>query len=64
MKILLIFIFLSGCTTFSSTSNETTTHEPITVTTTEKVIYEDIGVEEVPNMGKILEGFMPSYLSF
>jgi len=52
---------LSGCTTFSSTSNETTTHD---VTTTEKVIYEDIGVEEVPDMEKILEGFTPSYLSF
>ena len=55
---------MSGCTTFSSTSNETTTPEPITVTTTEKVIHEDIGVEEVPDMEKILEGFMPSYLSF
>jgi hypothetical protein len=68
MKVLLIFIFLSGCTTFSSTSNKVNPPvEPTTiVTVVEEDIdsYEEIREETLPSMGKILEGFMPSYLSF
>ena len=68
MKVLLIFIFLSGCTTFSSTSNKF--NPPIKPTTIITIVeedidsYEEIGEELPPSMEKILEGFMPSYLLF
>ena len=69
MKVLLIFIFLSGCTTFSSTSNKVNP-PPIKPTTIITIVeedidsYEEIGEESPPSMEKILEGFMPSYLLF
>jgi hypothetical protein len=63
-----MFLFLSGCTTFSSTSNKVkppVKHTSI-VTIVEEDIdsYEEIGEEDLPSMEKILEGFMPSYLLF
>jgi len=66
MKVLLIFIFLSGCTTFSSTSNKVIpTHTTISTIVEEDIdYYEEVEEASPPRLEKILEGFMPSYLLF
>jgi hypothetical protein len=66
MKVLLIFIFLSGCTTFSSTSNKVNPPPTTIITIVEEDIdsYEEVEEVSPPRLGKILEGFMPSYLLF